>query len=56
LQGARSSRGARADAGRAIALARSMHHARSMDFIALAIAFGFFAASWGFIALCERLR
>jgi len=27
-----------------------------MDFIALAIALGFFAASWGFVSLCERLR
>jgi hypothetical protein len=27
-----------------------------MDFMALAIALGFFAASWGFVALCERLR
>jgi hypothetical protein len=27
-----------------------------MDFVALAVALGFFAASWGFVALCERLR
>jgi hypothetical protein len=27
-----------------------------MDFIALLLALGFFAASWGFVALCERLR
>jgi hypothetical protein len=27
-----------------------------MDFMALAIAVGFFAASWGFVALCDRLR
>jgi hypothetical protein len=27
-----------------------------MDFIALFIALGFFAVSWGFAALCERLR
>jgi hypothetical protein len=33
-----------------------MHSVRRMDFIALAIALGFFAASWGFVALCERLR
>jgi hypothetical protein len=26
------------------------------DLTALVIAFGFFAASWGFVALCERLR
>jgi len=29
---------------------------RSMDLVALLIALGFFAASWGFVALCERLR
>jgi hypothetical protein len=27
-----------------------------MDFVALAMALGFFAATWGFAALCERLR
>jgi hypothetical protein len=27
-----------------------------MDFIALALALGFFAASWGLIALCDRLQ
>jgi hypothetical protein len=39
-------------------VARPMHSARHMDtdFTALLIAFGFFAASWGFVALCERLR
>jgi hypothetical protein len=26
------------------------------DFIALLIALGFFAASWGLVALCGRLR
>ena len=26
-----------------------------MDFIALGIAFAFFALSWGFTGLCERL-
>jgi hypothetical protein len=26
------------------------------DFTALLIALGFFAASWGLVALCERLR
>ncbi len=30
--------------------------AARMDFIALALALGFFAATWGFAALCERLR
>jgi len=30
-------------------------HAR-MDFIAMAIALGFFVASFGLVALCERLR
>jgi len=27
-----------------------------MDLVAISIAFCFFAASWGFVALCERLR
>jgi len=27
-----------------------------VDLVALLIALGFFAASWGFVALCERLR
>jgi len=33
------------------------HHAaaRRMDFMALLIVLGFFAACWGFVALCERL-
>ncbi len=37
-------------------LACRMQYPQRMDFIALAIALGFFAASWGFVALCERLR
>jgi hypothetical protein len=31
-----------------------MHCQPRMDSIALSIALGFFAASWGVIALCER--
>jgi hypothetical protein len=27
-----------------------------MDIVALLLAFGFFAACWGFVALCERLQ
>ena len=44
--------------GSSTALARPMQSAWRMDtdFTALLIAFGFFAASWGFVALCERLR
>jgi hypothetical protein len=49
--------GARWDAPDAgVGLARRMQCPRRMDFIALSIALGFFAASWGFVALCERLR
>jgi hypothetical protein len=33
-----------------------MPNAVTPDFIALAMALGFFAATWGFAALCERLR
>jgi hypothetical protein len=38
------------------AVARAVHCCVGMDFVALLIALGFFAASWGFVAFCERLR
>src|SRR5262249_1083563 len=41
---------------RALPMARPLHRPRSMDFLALAIAVGFFASCLGFVALCERLR
>jgi len=37
------------------ALARRVHRGGHMDFVALGIVAVFFALSWGFVVLCERL-
>ena len=48
---ARAAPHCRADFG----LAREVHFRPGMDFVALGLAVAFFALSWGFVALCERL-